>query len=580
MIVLGISAFFHDAAASLIKDGVLVAAVEEERFTRKKHDYHFPKNAIQYCLDEARITIDQVDYIAFYEKPLLKFERVANQFFQSFPRGFFAFANTMPSWLKEKLRIRRIIRKKTGYLKDIFFIDHHLSHAASSYLMSPFFDAALLTLDGVGELASATYGYGKGNTIVLEKEIQFPHSLGLLYSTVTGYCGFSINSGEYKLMGLSAYGKPTYYHQLKKIIDIKQDGSFALDMGYFSYDHKMKMPSKKFLEEFGHPLEQDGEITQHHKDMASSVQKILEETLFKILSALHLTYHSDNLCMGGGVALNSVANGKILKNTPFKNLYIQPSAGDGGGSVGAAAYVYYSLLNKKRTRHMSTAYLGPKYTYDQVKNFLDTHSIRYTEFTEEKKLLTNVAHLIYQNKVVGWFQGRMEFGPRALGARSILSNPCNSEMQRILNTKVKHREKFRPFAPAICVEDVKDYFECDKNIPPAADFMLMVYPIQQEKRNLIPAVTHVDGSGRLQVVRKEQNPRFYSLIKSFGNISNIPILINTSFNIRGEPIVCTPLDAYRCMMGTGIDYLVIENFLIKREDNLRDAWDSEKYATD
>ncbi len=580
MIILGISAFFHDSSACIIKDGKLIAAVEEERFTRKKHDSSFPINAIQYCLKEAGIKGKDLDAVAFYEKPLLKFERVLSQFLDSFPKGLLAFNKTIPSWINEKLRIRSIIKKKIKFYGDVFFIEHHLAHAASSYLLSPYKHAVLLTVDGVGEWASATAGYAKENTLVLEKQIKFPHSLGLLYSTITGYLGMSVNNSEYKTMGLAAYGNPTYYDQLKKIVDIKEDGSFALDMSYFVYQHKMKMPSTKFIQEFGPEKRKNEEMTQKHKDMAASVQKITEETLFKILHSLHKEYKSDNLCMAGGVALNSLANGKILKNTPFKSLFIQPAAGDGGTSVGAAAFTYFSILKKKREYVLNDAYLGPGYTNEEIEKFLKEKEITYTPFKDKKDLTKKVAKLIYENQVIGWFQGRMEFGPRALGARSILSNPCNPKMQEILNVKVKHREKFRPFAPVVCLEDAQEYFECDKEIPLAADYMLLVYPIKEKYRKLLPAITHIDGTGRLQTVRKGQNELYYQVIKEFGKLSNIPLLINTSFNIRGEPIVCTPEDAYRCMMGTGIDYLVLNNFLIKREDNKKDMWDSEEFADD
>ena len=580
MIVLGISAFFHDSSASIIVDGKLVAAAEEERFTRKKHDFGFPMNAINYCLNEADVIIDKVDCIAFYEKPLLKFDRVLHQFLHSFPRGFLAFYKTMPSWLNEKLVIRRIIRNRLKYKGDVYFIDHHLAHAASSYFFSPYDKAVVLTLDGVGEWATSTYGVAYGSEIKIEKEIKFPHSLGLLYSAVTGYLGMSVNNSEYKTMGLSAYGKPIYCDKFKKIVDVKSDGSFSLNMDYFVYYYKMAMPSKKFIEEFGPARKSNEEMMQRHKDIAASLQSFLEECLFKILDNLYEKYKCPNLCMAGGVALNSVANGKIFTNTNFKNLFIQPAAGDGGTSVGAAAYVYFSIFKKERKHLMKDAYLGPGYSDQEIKNFLDSGAIKYQEFKDDDELVKTVAKLIYSNKVLGWLQGRMEFGPRALGARSILSNPCNPKMQDILNLKVKHRENFRPFAPVICVEDVKDYFDVKGELPLAADFMLMVYPIKKEKRKLIPAVTHIDGTGRLQVIRREQNILYYDLIKEFGKLSGIPILINTSFNIRGEPIVCTPYDAYRCMMGTGIDYLVLGKYLVSREDNKRDIWDSEKYASD
>ena len=578
MIILGISAFFHDSSAALIIDGKLGAAVEEERFTRKKHDMGFPINAAEYCLESAGISINDVDYIGFYEKPILKFDRVLSQFLDSFPSGFSAFYKTMPSWINEKLRIRSIITKKLKYKGKVLFIEHHLAHAASSYLMSPYNESVIFTIDGVGEWATATYGFAKGNEIKIEKEIKFPHSLGLLYTAITTYCGFKANSGEYKLMGLSPYGKPTYYNQLKKLIDIKEDGSFRLNMKYFDYTKKMKMVSKRFIEEFGPPAKPEEQMNEKFKDIAASIQRLTEDILFKIMNDLHKKYNCKNLCMAGGVALNSVANGKIIKRTPFKSFFIQPAAGDGGTSVGAAAYIYFSLLKNKREYVMEHAYLGASFTNEQIKEFLDSNKINYTAFKDDKTLIEESAKLIYKDNVIGWFQGGMEFGPRALGARSILSNPTNKNMQDILNLKVKHREKFRPFAPVICEEDAKKYFECDEEIPLAADYMLLVYPVKEKWHKKIPSVTHVDGSGRLQIIRKKQNERYYNLIKEFGKLSKIPILINTSFNIRGEPIVSTPYYAYRCMMGTGIDYLIMGNHLIKRKNNPQHMWDSEIYA--
>lgn len=580
MYVLGISCFYHDASAALLKDGRIIAAAEEERFTRIKHDTNFPIKAVEWCLHDANITINDVDFVGFYEKPLLKFERLMAQHVEMFPRSLGMFVHSMPSWLNEKLRVQSIVKKKLKYKGDIFFVRHHLAHAASSFLVSPFKESAILTVDGVGEWETTTLGHAKDNKISISKTIDFPHSLGLLYSTVTAHLGFSVNNSEYKVMGLAPYGKPVYYDKFKKLIDIKDDGSYQLDMSYFIYHYKMTMPGKKFIEEFGPVRTADEPVTDHHKNIAASLQKITEDVLFLMLNHLHKMTKSANLCLAGGVALNSVANGKILKNTPFKNIYIQPAAGDGGTSIGVASYVYNSILGNKRNFVMETAYLGPQFSTDEIKEFLDSNKIKYSTFKNEKELVESTAKLIYQNNVIGWFQGRMEWGPRALGARSILSNPCNPKMQDILNVKVKHREKFRPFAPVICVEDAEKYFECDKPIPLPTDFMLMVYPIKKEKQKLIPAVTHVDGSGRLQTIRKEHNLRYWGVIKAFGKLSGTPILINTSFNIRGEPIVCSPYDAYKCMMGTGIDYLVMDKFLIKRADNPQDVWDSEMLAKD
>ncbi len=575
--ILGISCFYHDSAACLIKDGIVVAAAEEERFTRKKHDTGFPLNAIEYCLKEGGITSQQLAYIAFYEKPLLKFERLLSQHLEMFPMSYWSFYKALPAWLNEKLRVPSVIKKKLKYNGDILFIEHHLAHAASSFLVSPFEEAAILTIDGVGEWATASYGYGKENDITLLKELKFPNSVGLLYSTVTAHLGFSVNNSEYKIMGLSPYGKPIYYDKFKKIVDVKDDGSIEFDMSYFDYHYKLTMPSRKFVEEFGPIREPHEEVTQKHKDIAASLQKITEEIIFKMLNHLYNETKMENLCIAGGVALNSVANGKITKNTPFKNVWIQPAASDAGASLGAAAYAYNTILSNKRKYEMESAYLGPSFSTEYIQKFLDDKKIIYKKFKSDDSLVKLAANLIYNNNVIGWFQGRMEFGPRALGARSILSNASNPQMKEILNTKVKHREIFRPFAPVISKEDVHDYFEIDKDEEP---FMLFVYPFKQEKRKIVPSVVHVDGSGRLQTTSEGENHLYYRVIKEFEKLSGVPILVNTSFNIRGEPIVCTPEDAYKCMMGTGIDYLVIDKFLIKREDNPKDMWDSEKIAMD
>jgi carbamoyltransferase len=584
--ILGISAYYHDSSAALLKDGKIVAASEEERFTRKKHDFSFPQNAIKYCLKSQNISIDDIDYIGFYEKPLLKFERILYQHLESFPKSYKTFLAALPSWFNEKLRVVKTIKKRLNYKKDILFIEHHLAHAASSFLVSPFKEAAILSIDGVGEWTTTAFGIGKDNDIKLQKEIKFPHSLGLLYSSITAYLGFKVNNSEYKVMGLSAYGNTNkktnpYYKKIKKVIDIKPDGSFSLNMKYFVYHYKDRMPSKA-LEEIldGKTRKSNEELTNRHKDIAAAIQLITEEVLIKILKYIRKQTNQENLVMAGGVALNSVANGKILKKSGFKNLWIQPNASDGGTSIGVASYIYNTILGKKRSYIQKHSYLGPKFTSEEIKSFLQENKIKFNEFKSESNLLKKTALLIYNNSVVGWFQHGMEWGPRALGARSILSNPTNQKMQEILNLKVKHREKFRPFAPVITKEDTKNYFDSDPTIPDITDSMLMVYPIKKKWHKKIPAVTHVDGSGRLQTITKEQNPLYYNLIKEFQKISGIPILINTSFNIRGEPIVCTPFDAYRCMMGTGIDYLVIGKFLIKRDDNQQDIWDSEKYAKD
>ncbi len=577
MYILGISCYYHDSSACLLKDGQIVAAAEEERFTRKKHDASFPVNTINYCLKEAGITSRELDYIGFYEKPLLKFERYMSQHMECFPWSYLSFIKSMPSWINEKLRIPSTIRKKLKYKGPILFIDHHLAHAASSYLVSPFQKAAILTVDGVGEWATTTYGLAEGNQIRILKEIKFPHSLGLLYSAVTAHLGFSVNNSEYKVMGLAPYGEPVYLDKFRKLIDLKEDGSYRLDMSYFVYYYKMQMPSPKFIKEFGSIRKKESALTQHHKDVAASLQKITEEVLFKMLKHLYRETKCPNLCIAGGVALNSVANGKILENTPFKNVWIQPAAGDAGTSIGAATYIYNSIFGKKRIYEQKHAYLGPSYSTEEIKKFLEEHKVKYLEFKDSKELIKKTADMLYKDNVVGWFQGRMEFGPRALGSRSILSNACNPKMKDILNAKVKHREMFRPFAPVVTKEDAKKYFELNREEVP---FMLFVYPIKEKYHKIIPSVTHVDGTGRLQTVSKEQNEIYYSVIKEFEKQSRIPILINTSFNIRGEPIVCNPEHAYRCMMGTGIDYLVMDKFLIKRADNPQHMWDSENLAKD
>lgn len=574
MNILGISCFYHDASATLIKDGVVTAAAEEERFSRVKHDTRFPANAIKYCLKEGNIDASQLDYIGFYEKPLIKFERLISQYIDTFPKSFMAFERSMPSWLSEKMKAESVIRKNLKYKGEVLFIDHHLSHAASAFLVSPFRKAALLTADGVGEWSTTTCGIGENSSIRLLKEIRFPHSLGLLYSTVTAHLGFSVNNSEYKVMGLSAYGQPTYYDKFRKIIEIRDDGSYALDMSYFDYHFKLSMPGRKFLKEFGAVRKKHEPVEQRHKDIAASLQKVTEEALFKMLNHLYKETKCRNLCMAGGVALNSVANGKIKRNTPFRNIWIQPASSDAGGSMGVAFYIYNTILGNKRKYVLNTAYLGPSFSRDYIKNFLVSRGIKYRELEDVPK---EAAKLIYNNNVVGLFQGRMEWGPRALGNRSILSNPCNPKMKEILNLKVKHREEFRPFAPAILKEHVHKFFDIDKD---EENFMLFVYPIKESKRKLIPAVTHVDGTGRLQTISRKQNPLYYDIIKEFGRMSGVPVVINTSFNIRGEPIVCTPEEAYKCMTGTGIDYLLMGNFLVPRQENKRDWWNSEKIAED
>jgi len=586
MYILGICCYYHDASACLLRDGKIIAAAQEERFSRKKHDHGFPKLAVAWCLQEAEITIAQVDHIKKKKKPFLKFERLLSQHLEMFPKSWRTFAKAMPSWFNEKLRVPKLVKKFTGYRGTISFIHHHMTHAASSYLPSPFQEAAVLTVDGVGEWTTTTLGSAKGNDITLIKEIRFPHSIGLLYSTITAYLGFSVNNSEYKVMGLAPYGlmdraKNPYYAKLRQTIDFKPDGSYRLDMSYFVYHYKEAMPSQKLCDLLGGPITPRGApMTKRHEDIAAAVQLVTEDALFGMLNHLHSIVPSENVVLAGGVALNSVANGKLLRNTPFKQIWIHPDAGDGGTSIGAALYLYNTILGNPRKYRFQSASLGPGFSDSEITSYLDEHQITYHKFKNDADLIQSTARLIFENNVIGWFQGRMEWGPRALGNRSILSNPCNHQMKEILNLKVKHREKFRPFAPVICAEDAPDYFECDMPVPEPTDYMLMVYPIKKKFRPVIPAVTHVDGSGRLQTIRRNQNERYYDLIKAFGKLSNVPILINTSFNIRGEPIVCTPHDAYRCMMGTGIDCLVMGSFLIWRKENQKDMWDSESLAND
>lgn len=582
MYIMGISCYFHASAVALIKDGKIVCAAEEERFTRKKHDNRFPANAIKFCLKYGKIKGKDLDHICFYEKPILKFQRIINQHIQMAPHSYNTFYKFVPSWTKDKLNIEEHIRNATNFKGQIHWVQHHQSHAASSFFISPFSKAAFLTIDGVGEWATTTFGVGIDNHIKILKEIHFPHSLGLLYSTLTAYLGFTVNNSEYKVMGLSPYGDSNpYYEKFLKLMDIKEDGSFALNMKYFDFHYKPWMPSKEMCKLFDMPVrKKEGELTQKHKDISASLQRVTEEVIFKMLHCIHKETAMNNLVLGGGCALNSVANGKILKNTPFKKIFIQPAAGDGGNSIGAALFYHHQILGNKKRYVQEHAFLGPKYTNKEIKDFLDSHFIKYSRFKDKKTKNQRVAKLIFKDNVVGWFQGRMEWGPRALGSRSILSNPCNPNMQEILNLKVKHREKFRPFAPVVCEDDALTYFECDEPVPLPTDYMLMVYPVREEWRKKIPAVTHVDGSGRLQTIRREQNPDYYDTIKEFGKLSKIPILINTSFNIRGEPIVCSPKEAYNCMLGTGIDCLVAGHFLIKRNDNPEDKWDSEALAND
>lgn len=567
--ILGISCFYHDSSACLIKDGIVIAAAAEERFTRKKHDISFPYHAAMWCLKYMNLSIGDINYVAFYEKPILKFERVLNQHLEMFPKSFWTFFKSMPSWLNQKLRIIKIIKKKLRYKGDIFFIPHHMCHA-SSYLLSHFNEAAILTIDGVGESITTALGYARGSDIRLTKKIEFPHSLGLLYSAVTAHLGFKVNNSEYEVMGLSCYGNRDrstnkFYKILKSnVVSIKEDGSYKLNMDYFTYHYKDSMLSRKFIDEFGKIRKGKEHIKQKHADIASALQMITEDIIIALLKHIYNETGCKNLCLGGGVALNSVANGKILKNTQFENIYIQPAAGDCGCSMGAAFYAYNIILKNKRRFTLENSYLGPEYSHDDIKMFLDKNKIRYSILGSDKQLMKKTAMLLSKGNIIAWFQGRMEWGPRALGNRSILADPRDKKLKTKINL-LKRRETFRPFAPIICKDDAAAYFDMDKPIQKPTDFMLMVYPIKTEKIKLIPGVAHIDGSGRLQTLSQEYNQLLYGLIKEFGKITTLPLLINTSFNVAGEPIVCTPEDAYKSFLNLKIDYLILDNFLISKK---------------
>ena len=592
--ILGISAFYHDSAAAVIVDGKITAAAQEERFSRKKHDARFPINAIKYVLEENRIKLSEIDYIVFFEKPFLKFERLLETYLAFAPKGFKSFSMSMPIWLREKLFQKKLIFDELNQIdenfndiKKIKFSEHHYSHAASAFFPSPFKEAIVLTLDGVGEWATTTVSIGKENNLEIIKEIHFPHSLGLLYSAFTYYTGFKVNSGEYKLMGLAPYGEPIYRELiLKELIDVKDDGSFRLNMKYFNYATGLTMTNNKFAKLFGQKVRKaESELlTQFHMDIAASIQAVTEEVVLKLTRDLSKEYNIRNLCMAGGVALNCVANGKILKDKVFENIWIQPAAGDAGGSLGAALAYWYKELKKPRTIHkndsMSGSYLGPKYNNETIENKLKDLRGVFKKFSD-LDLIKEVAAQLNNQKTIGWFQGRMEFGPRALGGRSILADPRSEKMQKVLNLKVKFRESFRPFAPSVLREEVKNWFDLDCDSP----YMLLVSEVKKSlqipmndnqknlfgidklniKRSNIPAVTHVDYTARVQTVHKETNKRYYDLIKEFNNLTSCPVLVNTSFNIRGEPIVNTIEDAFKCFMGTDLDLLVCENFILYKE---------------
>ena len=592
--ILGISAFYHDSAAALLKDGEIVAAAQEERFSRKKHDSRYPYNAVKYVLEEGNINLSEVDHIVFFEKPFLKFERLLETYMAFAPKGFKSFSLSMPIWLREKLFQKKFLfdnlkqhDEKFQDINKIKFSEHHYSHAASAFYPSPFKEAVILTLDGVGEWATTTVAIGQDNKLKILKEIHFPHSLGLLYSAFTYYTGFKVNSGEYKVMGLAPYGKPKYKDLIiNELIDLKNDGSFKLNMKYFNYATGLTMTNNKFSSLFGHPVRDPKKdlLTDFHMDIAASIQAVTEEVILRLTKDISKEFKIKNLCLAGGVALNCVANGKILNGKHFENIWIQPAAGDAGGSLGAALAYWHQELKKSRTDFkdkMKGAYLGPKYSDDLIKKKLDSLKAKYIKKSPDETSVL-VAKELSNNKTVGWFQGRMEFGPRALGGRSILADPRSEKMQKELNLKVKFRESFRPFAPSVLREDVSSWFEIDYDSP----YMLLVAEVKKDlqinmsekdeklfgieklnvKRSSIPAVTHVDYSARIQTVHKDTNHKYYNLINEFKKITNCPVIVNTSFNVRGEPIVCSVEDAFNCFMGTNLDILVIEDFILFKND--------------
>jgi carbamoyltransferase len=600
--ILGISAFYHDAAAALLCDGEIIAAAQEERFTRKKHDPGFPQHAVKYCLQEGGLGIRDLDSIVFYDKPLVKFERLLETYLSYAPSGIRSFIAAMPVWLKEKLALKTMLKRELSSLGDcksvqlppLLFAEHHQSHAASAFFFSPFQKAAILCLDGVGEWATTSAWIGEGKDLSPLWEIDFPHSLGLLYSAFTYFTGFRVNSGEYKLMGLAPYGQPLYTDLiLDTLMDLKKDGTFRLDMQYFNYCTGLTMTNKRFDELFGGPPRQpESEVTQREMDMAASIQAVTEEVVLRLARTLHAETQMSKLCLAGGVALNCVANGRILREGPFDDIWIQPAAGDAGGAVGAAAVAWHEYEGAERTVNgadtMNGAFLGPKFGAAQIRRQLDEFDASYQELADSE-LMPSVAEILDRGDIVGWFQGRMEFGPRALGGRSIIGDPRNSKMQSVMNLKIKYRESFRPFAPSVLAERVSDYFEQKTPSP----YMLIVAPVREElrlpmteeqsqlfgieklnlRRSELPAITHVDYSARVQTVHQETNPRYYALLKAFETRTGCGVLVNTSFNVRGEPIVCSPSDAYRCFMRTEMDYLVIENFILAKSD--QPAWESD-----
>jgi carbamoyltransferase len=596
MRILGLSAFYHDSAAALLVDGRIVAAAQEERFTRKKQDARFPTSAIGYCLEEAGITLDDVDYVAFYEKPFIKFERLLETYVAFAPRGFQSFSTAIPVWIREKLFQKNIIRDELKKLAPDFdwknkllFTEHHVSHAASAFYASPFEEAAILTMDGVGEWCTASTAIGRGKDLKILNELHFPHSLGLLYSAVTYYLGFKVNSGEYKVMGLAPYGQPIYADRIiEHLMDLKEDGSFRLDLSYFDYCTGLTMTNQKFADLFGEPVRDPEKdlLTPFHMNVAASIQKVAEIVMLRLARALAREQNVENLCLAGGVALNCVANGKILRDGAFKNIWVQPAAGDAGGSVGAALAVWHQFLGRDRKLNgsrdlMEGAFLGPAFAQDEVESRLNRAGAHF-EVHSDPEVIEQAANALVMGDAVGWIQGRMEFGPRSLGGRSILGDPRSPSMQKMLNLQIKYRESFRPFAPAVLREDVSDWFDLDVDSP----YMLLVADVKRERRRRmtneeemlfgieklnvvrsdIPAVTHIDYSARVQTVHADTNPRFHELISRFKDKTGCPVLVNTSFNVRGEPIVCTPEDAFHCFMGNEIELLVIGNCVLRKSE--------------
>jgi carbamoyltransferase len=594
MHILGISAYYHDSAACIVRDGEIIAAAQEERFTRRKHDARFPLNAIRYCLQASGIGAAQLDHVAFYDKPFLKFERLLETYLAFAPRGFQSFRMAMPIWLREKLFLKDLLGKELAqldaeqdWLAKLLFGEHHMSHAASAFYPSPFHCAAVLTLDGVGEWTTSSLAIGEGNRLEMQREIHFPHSIGLLYSAFTYYTGFKVNSGEYKVMGLAPYGEPRYVDRIyEHLLDVKADGSFRMNQQYFDYCTGLKMTNGRFAELFdGPPRKPDEPLTQRHMDLAASVQKVTEDVMLKLTRAVAQETGQRNLCLAGGVALNCVANGKILRDRSFEQIWVQPAAGDAGGALGVALSTYYGLLGQPRTVTTATdsmrgSYLGPEYSLEEIERRLSAVGARF-ETLGDADVLQKCARDLADGKAVGWFQGRMEFGPRALGARSILGDARSPSMQKLLNLKVKYRESFRPFAPSVLREDLADWFGIDVDSP----YMLMVADVVEGQRRAmsdaeqalfgidklnvprssIPAVTHVDYSARIQTVHQDTNPRYHALLSEFKRLTNCPVVVNTSFNVRGEPIVCTPEDAFKCFMGTEIERLVCGNVVLDKE---------------